>query len=150
VADLRQFDRRVRREPVARRHERLRCDRPQFRGAVDGGFSTHDDSVAHFDSMSISLILALFMFLGGANFGLHFMMFRNRSLGAYRRDSEFRAYTAIMLSMSAFVTVMLLVTGTYDSWVDALPTVCSRSCRCRRARVSRPTNFAAWPTALPS
>jgi Trk-type K+ transport system membrane component len=77
-----------------------------FAALSTGGFSTHDDSVAHFDSMTISLILALFMFLGGANFGLHFMMFRNRSLGGYRRDSEFRAYTAIMLSLSAFVTVM--------------------------------------------
>jgi len=120
-----------------------------FAALSTGGFSTYDDSVAHFDSMTISLILAFFMYLGGANFGLHFMLFRNRNLSGYRRDSEFRAYTAILLSLSAFVIVMLMITGTYDSWVDALHHGLFQVVSMQTSTGLKTANFSAWPSALP-
>ena len=86
---------------VARRHELFDAIGHSFRRCRTGGFSTHDDSVAHFDSMTISLILALFMFLGGVNFVAALsMMFREqqpRQRTVATRVPE--AYTAIMLSL---------------------------------------------------
>jgi trk system potassium uptake protein TrkH len=91
-----------------------------FSALSTGGFSTHDASIAYFGGVTIPLILTLFMYLGGVNFGLHFLLFRNRSARSYLRDSEFRVYTMIVLSVSAFVIVMLRVTDTYTNWSDAL------------------------------
>ena len=51
-----------------------------FSALSTGGFSTHDASIAYFGGVTIPLILTLFMYLGGVNFGLHFLLFRNRSV----------------------------------------------------------------------
>jgi trk system potassium uptake protein TrkH len=114
-----------------------------------GGVSPYDQSIAYFHSTAIPLVLAFFMFLGGANFALHFLMFRNRNLKSYLRDSEFRAYTVIMLSISAFVIVMLKVTGTYADWGSAALHGLFQVVTMQTSTGFLTTDFAAWPSALP-
>ena len=59
-----------------------------------GGFSPHQDSVAHF-SQPVQMVVLLFMIAAGVNFSLYFAMVRSRSLQALR-DVELRAYFAII------------------------------------------------------
>lgn len=66
-----------------------------FAAVSTGGFSTHNASVAFYNSAYIDYILTLIMFLSGANFNLHLAAIRGRSLRPYR-DSEFRFYTVLV------------------------------------------------------
>ncbi|MEA3274588.1 MAG: TrkH family potassium uptake protein [Pseudomonadota bacterium] len=90
-----------------------------FSTVAIGGFSTHDDSIGHFDSTLIEMIAVVFMILSGANFALHFVAVRRNSLGVYWRDSEFRFYLALIVSVTLVVTVALFYTDTYIFWDDA-------------------------------
>jgi trk system potassium uptake protein TrkH len=76
-----------------------------------GGFSTHDTSLAHFNSTAINTIAMLFMFLGGVNFTLHFYVFRYGRPLDYFRDSEFRAYFIIVIALALLATVAITVSS---------------------------------------
>ncbi|MGD9163891.1 MAG: potassium transporter TrkG, partial [Chromatiales bacterium] len=63
-----------------------------FSTVAIGGFSTHDESIGYYDNRFIEMIAVVFMLLSGANFSLHFLAVRRRSLRIYFKDSEFRMY----------------------------------------------------------
>ncbi len=72
-----------------------------------GGFSTHDASLAYFDSPAIEAIAILFMTLGGINFSVHFLaLVAGRPL-AYVHDLEVRSYLIILVVVSLLITVAL-------------------------------------------
>lgn len=85
-----------------------------------GGFANHDSSLAFFENPVIHYIAVVFMFLAGANFGLHFIAWRGTSLKVYLEDSEFRFYTLLTLIAIALVTISLYAYGTYPDVLDAL------------------------------
>lgn len=79
-----------------------------------GGFSTHDASIGYFDSTLIEMVAVVFLLLSGANFALHFIAWRRRSLLAYLRDSEFRFYMLVLFVVALVVTLVLAFSGTYS------------------------------------
>ncbi len=79
-----------------------------------GGFSTHDASLAHFNSAAIEVVAILFMLLGGLNFGLHFLAWRRRHWRAYLNDGEARFYFQVILCLSLAVFAGLLLTGAHE------------------------------------
>jgi trk system potassium uptake protein TrkH len=83
-----------------------------FSTVAIGGFSTHDASIGYFDSALIEMIAVVFMVISGANFALHFMAFRQRSLRAYWQDSEFRFYFSILAAVSVITVLVLVYTAT--------------------------------------
>lgn len=83
-----------------------------FSTVAIGGFSTHDASTGYFDSALIEMIAVVFMIISGANFALHFMAFRQRSLRAYWQDSEFRFYFSILAVVSVVTVLVLIYTAT--------------------------------------
>ncbi len=84
-----------------------------FSTVAIGGFSTHDASMAWFDSALIELVAVVFMLLSGVNFALHFVAWRRRDLRAYLLDTEFRYYLGIMLFVVTAVTYSL---NTHPEW----------------------------------
>ena len=65
-----------------------------------GGFSTHDASFGYFDgSTMIYWVSSIFMLLAGVNFSLHFFAWKSKSLSTYIKDSEFKAYLGLLLSV---------------------------------------------------
>ena len=109
-----------------------------------GGFSPYNASVAAFNSPLIEIIIAVFMFLAGANFSLYYRVWHNRGWNLFR-DSEFKIYTVIALGATAILTLDLIWRHTYrnlaEASVDSLFQVLS---------VSTTTGFAtadfdAWP-----
>ena len=90
-----------------------------FTTVSTGGFSPHNASIAFFRSAYIDYVLTLIMFLSGANFNLHLMAVRTRSLAPYK-DPEFRFYSGIVLAATFFLCVNTLMTGTYSTVADAL------------------------------
>jgi trk system potassium uptake protein len=85
-----------------------------------GGFSTHDASIGHFNSPLIDMIAVFFMFLAAANFALHFIAFRHRSVMGYWRDAEFRFYVMLLTIVITLTVLGLYLTETYERWQDAL------------------------------
>jgi trk system potassium uptake protein TrkH len=59
-----------------------------------GGFSSHDASLAFYDSVAIELVAVVFMVLAGINFSTHFQAWRARSMDRYCLDSELPYFLA--------------------------------------------------------
>lgn len=64
-----------------------------------GGFSTWNNSVAHYPSAYIQWVLIIFMFLGGTSFSLHYT-FLSGDYRAYFKNSEFWFYFGVVLFAS--------------------------------------------------
>ncbi|MGI9275741.1 MAG: TrkH family potassium uptake protein [Endozoicomonas sp.] len=113
-----------------------------------GGFSTHDLSMAYFESPLINSIATFFMLIAGVNFALHFFAWRYKSVSHYWQDSEFRCYLLILSSVALITVFVLFLSGTYglsESFNFGLFEVVS---------VATTTGysvspFSAWPTFLP-
>ena len=85
-----------------------------------GGFSTHDLSIAWFNSAAIECVLIAFMVIASLNFARHFIALRQLSLETYRKDPECRAiFTLLSLSVVG-VAALLQWHGVYPQFLDAL------------------------------
>jgi trk system potassium uptake protein TrkH len=121
-----------------------------FSTVAIGGFSTHDASMAYFDSGIVDCVAIVFMFVAGINFSLHFFAWRYVSVKHYFQDPEFRAYAYVLLSLSAIVVFSLyhyrglnnpdqtLINGVFQAVSIATTTGFTTE------------NFALWPGALPA
>ena len=76
-----------------------------------GGFSTHDASIAYFDSAAIELVLIALMLVASLNFARHFVALRRLTLQPYTQDAESRASFAILAVSVIGIAVLL-------SWRD--------------------------------
>lgn len=72
-----------------------------------GGFSTRQASIAAYDNLAIEIIIIIFMYLAGMNFVLFFGMLHGNWSTSFR-DTEWRAYTAILVLASLAITFNLL------------------------------------------
>lgn len=75
-----------------------------------GGFSTHDDSIGHFNSFTVELIIVVFMFLAGVNFSLIWFAWKgqwNKVAG----DDEARVYVMFLFLGTICVTFALMAQG---------------------------------------
>lgn len=61
-----------------------------------GGFSTYNDSIEHFQSLYLQMVLLFFMFLAGINFALHFNLIHGYFNDIFN-NPELRFYTASVL-----------------------------------------------------
>ena len=69
-----------------------------------GGFSTRDASVAAFDSAAIELVIAFFMLIASVNYGLYYAFLRTRSIRAFMRSVELKAYLVIVFLATSILT----------------------------------------------
>jgi trk system potassium uptake protein TrkH len=120
-----------------------------FSTVAIGGFSTHDLSIAYFDSAVIDLVAVFFMFLAGINFSLHFFAWRYISVKHYSQDPEFRAYTFMLVVMSVLVVSALLYFGTYAAASDSIINGLFQAVSIATTTGFTTADFAAWPTAIP-
>jgi len=114
-----------------------------------GGFSTHDAGFGFYNSAWLEFMAALFMFLAGINFTLHFAAWARHSLRSYWHDSEFRAYAILILTMILLYTLMLWGSDTYEGLFEAL-----RYATFNVVSYATTTGFATaditlWPAFLP-
>ena len=75
-----------------------------------GGFSSYNDSIAHFNSTYIEVVITVFMVLCGVNFNLYFLAFKNGISNMFK-DSELRFYLLIFGVSAVFIACMLFFTG---------------------------------------
>ncbi|MGI9238865.1 MAG: TrkH family potassium uptake protein [Woeseiaceae bacterium] len=120
-----------------------------FSTVAIGGFSTHDLSIGYFNSATVDVIAVFFMFVAGINFSLHFFAWRYVSVKHYFQDPEFRAYSAILVALSAVVVLTLYL---YRGFEDAGQTFVNglfQAVSIATTTGFTTENFALWPAALP-
>lgn len=78
-----------------------------FSTMATGGFSTWNDSIAHYGSPAIEWTIIAFMFLAGTNFSLHYLALVKKDLGIYFRNREWRFYLMLLVVFSLLVFINL-------------------------------------------
>lgn len=84
-----------------------------------GGFSTRNYSIASFDSLPVTLVTMLFMFLASIHFGMLFMAIVSRSFKPFN-NSVFKVYSLFLLIASLLVAFTLKGQHIVNSWGTAL------------------------------
>mgnify|MGYP001945200124 FL=1 len=72
------------------------------------GFSTYDDSVAHFNSAAAELVMGVFMILSGANFALYYQAW-HKGWKTLWEDEEFKYYIIFFFTVACFVTANIFL-----------------------------------------
>lgn len=78
-----------------------------FSTAGTGGFSMYNDSIAHFNSAYIEIVVAVFMMLFGVNFNVFYLILIGQVKKAIKSE-ELRVYLIILLAATAIITINLL------------------------------------------
>lgn len=89
-----------------------------FATVATGGFSTKNASIAHFGSISVELVVMVFMVLSGMHFGLLFAGLRGE-MSALLRSEATRYYLGAM-SLGIVVTGLFVHGSSSWSWSESL------------------------------
>ncbi len=79
-----------------------------------GGFSSHTESIAYFQSPYIEYVTVLFMYLAGVNFSLHYRALRGHPRSMLG-DEEWRFFTLLLVAVTLILVIAHLIAGTYES-----------------------------------
>ena len=113
-----------------------------------GGFSTHDASIAFFDSPAIEAVLIAATILGAVNFASHFAMAREKSPKPYWRDEEVRTLLLLLaasLAASIAAASVYMWQQGYYTLLEALRYVGFNFVSIGLANGFANADFATWP-----
>ena len=119
-----------------------------FSTVAIGGFSTYDASIGHFDQPLIEVVAIVFMVLAAANFGLHYVALRGRSIGQYWRDPEYRFFLTLLFGLVLVVWVSLWLLSEQSGWVSLRQSAFEATSIMTTAGFAS-TGFAHFPSFLP-
>jgi len=119
-----------------------------FTTVSTGGFSTYDDSLAYFDSLTIEVVACVFMVLGSLSFMIHGRALAQRGLEPYKQDVEVRAFLTIIAVVSVFV-MLVLHTTTANSWVTSARLAIFQVITVISSTGFAISDFSVWPLMLP-
>lgn len=114
-----------------------------------GGFSSHDASLAHFDSIGIELVAIVFMILACINFASHFRAWQERRVAAYRQDSELPYFVVVLAASVAGVTAFLWANGVYPDFATTLRYAAFNTISVATNTGYATTDYAQWPVFAP-
>lgn len=78
-----------------------------FSTVSTGGFSIWSDSIAHYNSLYIEMVVAVFMMLNGINYSLFFLLITGKALAALK-NTELWVYIAAIIAGTVALTVSSL------------------------------------------
>lgn len=85
-----------------------------------GGFSTHNESIAYFNSPVIDWILVFFMFICGLPLGIGWLLI-NRNFALIRDNEQIRNFCVLCISLILFLSTVRWYQTAFDN--DSLPKV---------------------------
>jgi trk system potassium uptake protein TrkH len=113
------------------------------------GYSTHDASLAFFNSVPIEIVATVFMLIGGISYNEHFIAWRTLQLQRYGRDTQTRAFVLIVAVAIALTTLVLFATRAYGSAAESLRYASFEVVSVMTTTGFGIANFSLWPLALP-
>jgi len=114
-----------------------------------GGMSSHDASMAFFDSPLLEAIVMLFALIAGISFSTHFMAFRTRSLLTYRYDAEIRWYFAVLGASVIGLSLFLWSKGFYLDLPEAFRHAAFNTVSIATTLGFSTTDYNVWPYFAP-
>lgn len=120
-----------------------------FSTVSTGGFSTHDASIAWFQSDAIELICVLFMLAGGISFALHFTVLKTLRFREYWQHAETRTFLLVVLVVSLVSASYLVATSPQASFVDRIMNALFHVVSVMTSTGFATESFADWPAFLP-
>ena len=114
-----------------------------------GGFSTHDDSYAYWNSPQIEAVAVVFMLLAAINFATHFLAWHRRSLRAYRVDPEAKVFLAVVAASVLGIAAYLVWSGTYADYATALRYAAFNVVSIATTTGYANTDYNQWPIFAP-
>jgi trk system potassium uptake protein TrkH len=119
-----------------------------FTTVSTGGYSTHDDSLAYFNSWVIELIASVFMILGSLSFLVHGRALAQGNVRPYFNSVETRAFLGIILVASIFVA-LILHGNTENSWITSARLAFFEVISIISTTGFAISDFSVWPLMLP-
>lgn len=120
-----------------------------FTTVAIGGFSTHDASMAYFNSSAVDLVAIVFMFVAGVNFALHFTSWQQRKFLPYIGDPEFKFYSFILLLVSVVTISILYFSEVYANFSEAFIRGLFQVVSVATTTGFTTADFSTWPLFLP-
>ncbi len=114
-----------------------------------GGFSTHDRSIAWFNSAAIEAVLMLLMVVAALNFARHFVALRRLSLETYKTDPEARALFAVLGVSIIGIAVLLSWHGVYADFLTCLRNSAFNVISQATTSGLTTQDYQAWPVFAP-
>jgi trk system potassium uptake protein TrkH len=78
-----------------------------------GGFSIHNDSLAHFHTPAIEYIGLIFQFASGINFTVLYMLIVKRQFKTFYKNSELRFYITLVAACTVVIALLLMTHNGY-------------------------------------
>jgi len=116
-----------------------------FGTVATGGFSSYGDSIVHFNSLYIELVIVFFMILAGNNFNLYYLL-RKKDWRSFLGDTEFRAYIGIIAGFSILIGIFLTVYGQTNSIFEGLRQGLFQCVSIMTTTGFASADFELWPT----
>lgn len=121
-----------------------------FSTVSTAGYSTHDASLGHFESVPVEAVATVFSLIGAISFNEHFIAWRTLQLQRYGKDTQTRVLVLMVLVLTAAVTAVLFATGTYASLGEALRYASFEVVTVITTTGFMTVDFSLWPLALPA
>ncbi len=109
-----------------------------------GGYSTHSNSVAAFDSWAVELAITAGMVLSGTNFAIYHTAAR-RGLGRAVGNAELATYLGVILASTMLITANLYASDHRDSLAIAFREALFQSASLTTGTAYSTTDWSAWP-----
>ena len=114
-----------------------------------GGFSSHDASFGHWNSLRVEAVAIVFMLIAGINFGTHFLAWRKLSLRPYRTDPEAFLFLAVTILSCLGVAWYLLGNQVYPDYWTALRYAAFNVVSIATTTGYANADFNLWPVFAP-
>lgn len=108
-----------------------------------GGFSTKQDSVAHFNSPFFEYVIVVFMFFSGTNFTLLYFMIKGKFKTILKND-EFKWYLSAVIGLVLFLTPIVYFYTNSESFHDSFRAVLFQVVSIITTTGFASDNFTTW------
>ena len=114
-----------------------------------GGFSSHDSSVAYFDSPLIEFVMMVFMLFAVINFATHFLAWRGKTLRVYLFDTEAQAALGLIIASCFGIAFFLWLNDIYADFLTALRYASFNVVSIGASSGFASTDYGQWPIFAP-
>lgn len=116
-----------------------------FGSVGTGGFSNYNDSVGHFNSTYIDMVISFFMILCGVNFTLFYLIIK-KHIKEFFSDAELKGYFIILIGSVILIAFNLWHTKTYSSIGESLRFSIFQTSSIMSTTGYATDNFDLWPS----
>jgi trk system potassium uptake protein TrkH len=111
---------------------------------ASGGFSTKNASIGHFNSVPVEWVAVGAMFVSGVNFALFFRLFTGKVTYLFK-NSELKVYIVIILFVTAIITLINYISGSYITLSLSLRSALFQSVAVITSTGFSTVDYGQWP-----